>query len=221
MPRALTEGEVADFKSRLCAAAEDLFARDGWRGVTMRELAGELGVSPMAAYRYYPDRDSILAAARAAAFSRFADRLEAGFMRGTDAMDRSRAVGEAYLGFALAEPNAYRLIFDGTQHDESRYPDLQRQSLRARELLARQADDLIAGGFARADAHLVGYALWSASHGVCVLHLAGKYPDHEECRRAFAATMRWLFKGLASELASHPPATTSRKPQPTRTQHAR
>lgn len=219
MPRALTDTEIADYKARLCSAAERLFARDGWPGVTMREIANQLGVSPMAAYRYFPDRDSLLAAARAAAFSRFADDLENGFRRGAQAMERSQAVGEAYLGFALAEPNAYRLIFDGTQHDESRYPELEHQSRRASELLARQADDLIAAGLAPPDPQTVGYALWSASHGVCMLHLAGKYPDPEQCRRAFATTMRWLFKGFASELGARPSIPLPRKTHPKGTSH--
>ncbi|MDB5447081.1 MAG: transcriptional regulator, TetR family, partial [Phenylobacterium sp.] len=51
MPRILTDTDVADFRERLCAAAERLFAAKGLDGVTMRQLAAELGVSPMTPYR--------------------------------------------------------------------------------------------------------------------------------------------------------------------------
>jgi AcrR family transcriptional regulator len=44
MPRVLTETDVADFRERLCAAAERLFAEQGPDAVTMRQLAAELGV---------------------------------------------------------------------------------------------------------------------------------------------------------------------------------
>ena len=41
----------------------------------MRELASALGVSPMTPYRYFRDKDDILAAVRARAFDRFAAAL--------------------------------------------------------------------------------------------------------------------------------------------------
>ena len=62
MPRVLTETDVADFRERLCVAAERLFAEKGPDAVTMRQLASELGVSPMTPYRYFQDKDDILAA---------------------------------------------------------------------------------------------------------------------------------------------------------------
>ena len=43
----------------------------------MRQLAAELGVSPMTPYRYFEDKDAILAAVRATAFNRLAEALEA------------------------------------------------------------------------------------------------------------------------------------------------
>ena len=39
MPRLLSDADVADFRERLCAAAERLFAEHGPDAVTMRQLA--------------------------------------------------------------------------------------------------------------------------------------------------------------------------------------
>jgi AcrR family transcriptional regulator len=50
----------------------------------MRQLAAELGVSPMTPYRYFADKDAILAAVRARAFNRHAEALEAAFEAGLD-----------------------------------------------------------------------------------------------------------------------------------------
>eukprot|EP01035_Chromulina_nebulosa_P012604 gene12604-16801_t len=47
MPRLLSDTDVAEFRERLIAAAERLFGERGPDGVTMRQLATELGVSPM------------------------------------------------------------------------------------------------------------------------------------------------------------------------------
>src|SRR3546814_15072618 len=76
MPRILSEADVADFRERLCEAAEKLFAERGPEAVTMRQLAAVLGVSPMTPYRYFRDKDDILAAIRTNGFNRFAEALE-------------------------------------------------------------------------------------------------------------------------------------------------
>src|SRR5678815_5993328 len=104
MPRVLSETDVADFRDRLCEAAERLFAEHGPDGVTMRQLAAELGVSPMTPYRYFEDKDDILAAVRTSGFTRFAQALETARASGTDANSRGEAVGEAYVRFALEHP---------------------------------------------------------------------------------------------------------------------
>src|ERR1700760_4149255 len=97
MPRVLTDTDVADFRERLCEAAERLFAERGPDAVTMRQLAAELGVSPMTPYRYFEDKEDILAAVRANGFNRFAEALENARESAKGARARGRAVGEAYV----------------------------------------------------------------------------------------------------------------------------
>src|SRR5215813_7999999 len=104
MPRVLSDTDVADFRERLCEAAERLFAEKGPEAVTMRQLAAELGVSPMTPYRYFQDKDDILAAVRANGFNRFADALEAAREKATGARAKGAAVGEAYVNFAFEHP---------------------------------------------------------------------------------------------------------------------
>src|SRR5947207_14175361 len=110
MPRVLSETDVADFRERLCEAAERLFAERGPDAVTMRPLAAELGVSPMTPYRYFRDKDDILAAVRTNGFNRFADALEAARAAAATPRAKGAAVGEAYLTFAFEHPHTYKLM---------------------------------------------------------------------------------------------------------------
>lgn len=48
----------------------------GISGVTMRQISQRLGVSQTTPYKYFSNKEDILAAVRAAAFRRFSDRLE-------------------------------------------------------------------------------------------------------------------------------------------------
>src|SRR5437763_17005945 len=115
MPRVLSEADVADFRERLCEAAERLFAEQGPDAVTMRQLAAELGVSPMTPYRYFEDKNDILAAVRANGFTRFAQALETARDSTSGARAIGSAVGKAYVEFALSNPHAYKLMFDFNQ----------------------------------------------------------------------------------------------------------
>ena len=176
MPRVLSDTDVADFRERLCEAAERLFAEKGPDAVTMRQLAAELGVSPMTPYRYFEDKDDILAAVRANAFNRFADALEAARESAADARTRGHAVGEAYVTFALAHPHSYKLMFDLNQPHVEKYPDLVAAGQRARGTLTGYVDDALKEGVLSGDAYQIGLMFWASVHGAVVLELAGMLP---------------------------------------------
>ena len=192
MPRVLTETDVADFRERLCEAAERLFAEKGADAVTMRQLAAELGVSPMTPYRYFEDKDDILAAVRTSGFTRFAERLEAARNTASGVRARSDAVGEAYVRFALENPHSYKLMFDLNQPNLEKYPDLVAAGDRARATMTDHVKEAIAAGVYQGDPERIGLMIWAAVHGVVVLQLAGLLP---------ASVARDLYHGISDTLA--------------------
>ena len=98
MPRYLTEQDIADFRAELCRVATERFARFGYEGVTMRQLAEALGCSPKTPYRYFKDTADILATVRAEAFSRVADTLEAAAAGGGETSEERHDPGEPSFG---------------------------------------------------------------------------------------------------------------------------
>lgn len=175
MPKALSDQDVAEFRERLCDAAEHLFAEQGPEAVTMRQLAQTLGVSAMTPYRYFKDKDAILAAVRARGFNRHADALERAYDAASGAGgDAFNAVGFAYVRFALDNPEAYKLMFDITQPNENDYPELVAAAARSRATMTRHLDDLIAAGHLKGEKDLVGHLYWSAIHGPIMLQFSGK-----------------------------------------------
>lgn len=204
MPRELSSEDFEAVRTRIGAAAATLYAAGGVGAITMRDIAKALGRSPMGLYRYFADREEILAFVRADAFDRFSDALETAFASGADAFARARAVGRAYLDFALAHPNAYRLMFDLDPPDEARHPELRRAGKRAGETVTRHVKDLVAAGIVQGDPKIIGNALWAASHGVIVLHLAGRLPAGMKVEDLYFETMRLTFRG-----ARRPPSQNS------------
>ena len=208
MPKNLSAAEVDAFRARLCAVAQHKFATTGRDGVSMRQLADALGCSPMTPYRYFRNKDEILAAVRTAAFDRFAEALEkvARKTRG-DLQAQGRVVGEAYLRFALSEPEAYRLMFDLSQPHPDRYPELVRAIARARHLMSASLEKLVEAGIFHGDPQLLGYVYWAAMHGLIVLHLAGKLPGKPDFRTIYREAMRLLSTGAraSASAAAHIP----------------
>jgi len=196
MPRVLSETDVADFRERLCEAAEQLFAARGPDAVTMRQLAAELGVSPMTPYRYFKDKEDILAAVRTNGYNRFADALEKAFASATSAKAKSSAVGEAYVNFAFEHPQTYKLMFDLNQPHESDYPDLVAAARRAHATQTAYVKELVAAGVLAGDPDEIGRMFWAATHGAVGLELAGKLPPgtarilHAQLGHALARGLR-------------------------------
>ncbi len=198
MPRTLTAEEIEDFRDRLTDAATRLFAEKGRDAVSMRELAGELGVSPMTPYRYFKDKDEILAAVCIRAFDRFSDALETARANATgSAMERSSAVGNAYIAFAFANPHAYRLMFDMAWGQEHKYPDVKRATDRARKTMTAHLTPLIKQGVLIGDPQLIGHAYWALLHGAIELKLAGKLTAEQDFDAIITDALTALTRGYS------------------------
>ena len=173
MPRVLTQEDVSDFRERLIDTAERLFAQHGADAVSLRQIAGELGVSPMTPYRYFKDKDEILSAVRASGFERFAQALETARRGANDPVDASAKVGEAYVRFALEHPSAYRLMFDLFQPVGGDHADLRRAGERAKHTMTDHVEALIEAGVIEGEVGHLAHIFWAAIHGLVVLKLAG------------------------------------------------
>ncbi len=174
MPRVLSQHEVERFREELCDAAARLFDRQGVPGVTMRALAQELGCSPMTPYRYFRNKEEIFEAVRLAAFDRFGARIEAAARRELDPLERFRALGRAYVGFAIDEPAAYRIMFqldpvvgpDGTMADPP--------ERRGWQVLLDTIEACIRTGSLEGEPVQIAHMAWCSLHGAVTLHLAGR-----------------------------------------------
>ena len=189
VPRILSQSDVADFRERLCEVATDIYIEKGLEGLNMRELAARLGISAMTPYRYFKDKDEILAAIRSRAFNRFADRLEETMAGPAAAAEKNEAVAKAYIRFALEQSCCYRLMFDLSCPHMEPADELRAAEHRARAVLTGHARNMVQQGFFHGDPELIGPVLWSALHGAAALYLSGGLAEGE-----FDATRNELMR---------------------------
>ena len=193
MPALLTKSQITEARERIVLVAERQADELGMERVSMHSIARELGWTATALYRYFENRDAILAAARAAAFDRLSDRLEAAMDEPGDIWTRSRAIGDAYVDFAFAQPHAYRLIFALDHQVPGDHPDLDRAHARGRANMARYVERMVAEGKLVGDPHLLAHTFWAGLHGVVSLQMAGKLGDGAP---AFQAIRRDLVRRI-------------------------
>ncbi|MBV9818130.1 MAG: TetR/AcrR family transcriptional regulator [Solirubrobacterales bacterium] len=138
--------------------ARDLAEADGWAAVTMRRLAGELGVTQPVLYSAFASRQALIDAVALSGFRDLALELEA-----VDALPMARMC--AYLKFAVAHPRVYEAMFSlpsGLAFAAEEKPEP-----------LRRAFSGIRHAFPDADGTRAEVA-WSTLHGLATLQASGR-----------------------------------------------
>ena len=161
-------------RDQLVRAARDLAESDGWNAVTMRRLAGELGVTQPVLYSAFAGRQALIDAVALNGFADLAAALEAA---GASPM----ALMRAYLAFAAAHPRAYEAMFLLPSGLAFAADDTPEPMLRAFLDIQAAFPD---GDGTRAE------VAWAILHGLATLQATGRLrPDRVEDRLHLALHM--------------------------------
>lgn len=100
---------MTETAERLAAAALRILLDEGSQGVTMRRVAADVGLTAMATYRHYPNREALLRAAVDAGVAKVTkDWGKKG--EGLDFSARVELALEEFLDFALGMRNLYMFL---------------------------------------------------------------------------------------------------------------
>ena len=157
-------------RSAVLAAAARLIEKEGLDGLSIREAARRAGVSHNAPYRHFRDRDSLLEGLAAEGFHHLDKALEGRC---------GRDLGEAYVRFALAHPQRFRLMFARGN---------------AGAMYERFAEAFAGLG---TDAALAAAAAWSLVHGLAALAIDGHVEKSDEFVRRVLGAMRFAVQRSA------------------------
>jgi AcrR family transcriptional regulator len=87
-------------------------AESGPAGISVNAIAKELGVSGPALYRYFTNRNELLTELVIDAHDDLADAIRAAVAKAArGARPRFQALGRAFRGWAVAQPDRYRLLY--------------------------------------------------------------------------------------------------------------
>ena len=162
-------------RQRILTCALDELQRSGVERFSLRAVGVAAGITPMAVYRHYRNREDLLAAAGEEAFGAWKARI--GAIKAADPLDWLRQACRGYAEFALDEPAFFDACFVLRTSVERLYPAdfIAGKSpvigLVVKRIEEAQAQDKLAPG----DAPEVAMALWSQLHGLAMLHRSGRF----------------------------------------------
>lgn len=170
---------------RIADEARAILAAEGSAAVSMRRVATAVGITPMAIYRHYPDRDALLDALAGELF----DELGAAWSveREPEAFDTAVAEAiDAYLDFALREPRLHAFLFTEPRAGARRFPtDFAGASSPTLAVLTGLLDAGVAAGRLREHPRMERALLIAAQlHGLVQLYHGGRIALPEPRLRA-------------------------------------
>lgn len=161
--------------------------RDGADRLSVRAVAAALGLAPNALYRYYADRDALLAAVAEEGTRQLLGAVDAA-ARGQNGADAVRAFADAYLGFARARPALYGALVTERAFPVGHQP--------AHEDLWDFAVGLLGGVAGEETAEEATVAVWGLLHGAAGLEQAGLFGGRKP-QGGVGFGLEALLKGMA------------------------
>jgi len=189
-----------DLRAAAIAAGVDRARRGGPAAVGMRDVARDVGVSPAALYRHFPDVDHLRAEVGCAARIELAHHLERTRVsvldsgdRRRDDLTRLREVGRAYIAFAVAEPHLFDAAFTPTTASATEPEEPSAWGVLVTCIEAAGAS----GGIDAVrldDAPLVA---WTAVHGAATILVRSVFPVPVDVGHVTAVTVNAVVRALA------------------------
>ncbi len=170
------ERERGDKRRQILDAARDLFVTEGYDAVTMRKVAEAVEYTPTAIYLHFKDKEELVREVVTQDFLSLAKHFTS-VAEIDDPIEALRAMGLAYLDFALKYPNHYRLMFMTKlpQTSEQLPEHHGNPSLDAYAMLCVLVHKAIERGLLRpdlTDPELVAQVVWAGVHGVAALRIS-------------------------------------------------
>lgn len=163
--------------SALIEASIALAREGGPDRVILREAARAAGVSHSAAYRHFADREALLAAVSGYARNELAAEMRRRVNRASGPRKRLRAVGAAYIDFALNQRGLFRTAFTShpaTSGDDAHGRSADADTAEPYEILSQVLDEAEAAGLLDAGRRPgAEIGVWSAVHGLASLLIDG------------------------------------------------
>jgi AcrR family transcriptional regulator len=186
-------------RNRILDAARDLFDAEGEEGLSMRRIAGAVGITPMAIYRHYADKEALKNALMLDGMAAWETRVKAIMTRAP--LEWLEQLGVAFLEFALTEPRRYEAAFLLKASAARQFPrDIEEgRSPALRSTIARITQAQASGLLIPAPPVQMALHLAALMQGLVSMYRAGRFTEEAEFRAAYRRALRHCLDSFRTE----------------------
>jgi AcrR family transcriptional regulator len=186
----------------LVATLKLMESAQGADAVTMRGVATSVGMTAMAIYKHYQDRDALLRAVTAAEYPRIAKYFERANAKKSVPGLRGML---GYLDYAFDHPQLFRYMFSGHRADAFSFPhDIKGNKSPTFNILQTVVSQLMDRRvFGKDDVGETALSIWAHAHGLITLYLNGRITlPRVAFRRLYMRSLDRLVHGLQNGLGN-------------------
>lgn len=185
-------------KDRILAAAQTILDQEGIEGLTIRKVAQHAGMSPMAMYRHFADKDALLNALMEdglAAWEKIARAI-----RARDPVEWIQQLGEAYLDFALGKPHSFDFAFFVPAPKARRFPDdfVAGRSPVIAMMMVRIDQAKADGRLGAKPALEVALSLAALGQGLVSMYRANRFSSEKQFRQLYRVALLHCLESFSS-----------------------
>jgi AcrR family transcriptional regulator len=185
-------------KSKLIETTLSLYLNGGIDAVSMRKVASAAGLSTMAAYRHFKNKDDMLNHVVMEGFRRFQDYFSRASAE-TDPIASLKLCMTLYAEFAKAQPEFYQMLFMARLKSDD--PELDKrceQQIQMAHLFlsARVKACIREGLIEECDAKDCALRLWSLCHGIVSLQVLGHLHPEQNFTAFYQDSIEQFFNSL-------------------------
>jgi len=157
-------------RESLINSGEDIIEEKGLSALTLRAVARASGVSHMAPYSHFDDKDSLLAAIAENGFKELVQLMQEARDAYSDPFDKLLHVGMSYVIYACQKPSLFQLMFTSGITYRHKFEALTEAGQCAFSVCRSCVSDFVADkNLTDEDLQLRALAMWSLVHGLSSL----------------------------------------------------
>ena len=187
-----------DLRTAVLDAARQLLVREGYRDLSMRDVANAVGCSVSSIYLYFAGKDELVHTLMDEGFERWYRHMREILDREGAPGAKLEAICRAYVEFGLANREFYEIMYMFHSDRMARYPkELFRRARRNFDLMAElvtaYAPESVSGPD---EARIAATALWATLHGVVSTIISDRLDRRIDRARYLEGAIRFALHGV-------------------------
>jgi AcrR family transcriptional regulator len=181
-------------RDRILAAAREVFNAEGLPGLSMRRIAASVGVTPMAIYKHYADKDALIDALMLDGFAAWEDRVRK--LASKSPIRWLESFFDAFLEFSIVDPHRYEAAFLLPARKARQYPDdfSAGRSPALNMVYARIEEARGLGLIDDTPAIEIALTLSALGQGIISMNRAGRFVSEKEFCATYRKVLRRSFR---------------------------